>query len=93
MGTAVDLVCVNMNQEVTLIEIKAGYSNYLYKHTHAPMNYPFGDKNDCPMHQHFIQLLITADLYQRTNPHHNIQQALVLVVDKMESRSSPCQIG
>lgn len=83
MGTAVDLVCManTLDKQLVLVEIKAGYASYLHKHTHVPMNYPFGDKNDCPKHQHFIQTLVTADLYQRTHPGHNVLQAVVLRVD------------
>ena len=82
MGTGVDLVCVNFNQEVTLFEIKSGYTKYLYKHTHVPMRFPFADKNDCPLHQHFIQLLLTAHLYQHTFPDHKITQAVLLRADR-----------
>jgi hypothetical protein len=83
-GSGMDVVCMRAleTNKVTLIEVKYGYTDYLYKHTHQPMNYPFGDKNDCPLHQHFLQLLATCDLYQRTHPDHEIEQCLLLRVDR-----------
>lgn len=50
------------------VQIKTGYEGYLEKATKYPMNYPFQDKPDHPLNQHFLQTSIEGDLYEYNYP-------------------------
>ena len=66
LGTAVDLVCEDLDPEAKLpviVEIKSGYNTGYFKHTRYPMLAPFGDQNDSLHNQHQLQLAATVALY------------------------------
>lgn len=69
LGTAVDIVCTNEQDEICLVELKSGYAgvfsvgdNQLDK-----LYLKSGESNtDCPLNQAIIQLSVTAVLYEKT---------------------------
>lgn len=84
VATAVDVVCLDpMTQKYTLIEVKTNYTHYLNKCTSRMMSVPFQDLTDSPLHQHYLQLLLTYDLYIKTNPSHYVAQALLVRLDTL----------
>ena len=83
VGTAVDLVCRDtVTGKIVLIEIK---TNYKFKDrcTSLPMRFPFQHLTDSPLHQHYLQLLLTYDLYMRTpGTDKNVSDVLLVRVDE-----------
>jgi hypothetical protein len=68
LGTAIDLICVHQtSRQVILVEVKTGGANYLMKAC-GPLNPPFHEHNDCLLHQWFLQLAFTTELYRLTCP-------------------------
>lgn len=66
LGTAVDMVCVDLTEESKLpvvIEVKSGWQTDYYRHTRYNMSSPFEDLDDSPANQHQIQLAVNVALY------------------------------
>jgi hypothetical protein len=89
LGTCIDLVCSHtITNEIVLIEIKRG-CNYRdcttghLLHTILDLN---GQKvNDCLLHQHMLQLLLSELLFMRTFPlETRPHRCLLLYVDHTE---------
>jgi hypothetical protein len=65
LGTLVDVVCIDRHGNHRVIEIKTGYDDW--KHSSGgSLQAPFTAHNDCPMHQHQLQLACTHYMYQQT---------------------------
>ena len=81
LGTAVDVVCLDAAGRVWIVELKTGYKNN-YRHFCGPLQAPFAAFDDCPYHQHQIQLLLTVELYRHMFPGVRVGGAAVVrVVD------------
>jgi hypothetical protein len=81
LKTWVDLVVYDTKKnKVRPIELKAGYEGYLEKSTRYPMNYPFQDKPDYPLNQHFLQTATTGELYTYNHPAPEIVGAPMLLI-------------
>jgi len=65
-GTALDLLCVDLQRRLVVVEIKSGFDAYYERHTMDPMRAPFQDKNDSPHNQHQLQLVLSLLLFCRT---------------------------
>lgn len=67
-ATRADAVLLDDDNRLVIAEIKSGY-DYLHSHTPHSMAYPWTDQNDSPLHQFFLQLAFTCELYCATYPH------------------------
>lgn len=82
LGTAVDVVCKQKTDNKTvLIEIKTGYSISYLRHTRHRMKAPYAQYNDCPYHQHMLQLMLTTKLYKQTFKDDVVADAMILRFD------------
>jgi hypothetical protein len=73
VATFADVVCVptvvGEEKERVVLEIKSGYTDGA-KHTGHAMRAPFTQFNDCPFHQHHLQLAGTVALMNNTLADH-----------------------
>lgn len=66
IGTAIDLVCIDLEAESKLpviIEVKSGWKNDYFRYTRYTMSEPYEDRDDSPANQHQIQLALNVALY------------------------------
>ncbi len=92
LATAADVVCYNEQREVVVIEIKAGYTHYLHKHTGKHMQVIQAPIVDSVFNQHQLQILVTYELYRRTHPSHKMASTgLVFRVDPFGVAVTPFQ--
>lgn len=66
VGTALDLLCIDIERHLVVVEIKSGFDTYYERHTLDRMRPPFQDKNDSPHNQHQLQLALSLLLFCRT---------------------------
>ena len=67
VGTLVDVVCKNGQQQYVILEVKTGFDNY-YTSSNATMKAPFETMPNCPQNQHHLQLAATRAMFQMTFP-------------------------
>lgn len=65
VATAVDVVCLNRNNEVVLVEVKTGFANY-YDVGRHDMHGCFAGLKDSPRNQHQVQLALTCEMFENT---------------------------
>lgn len=64
MGTAVDMICADQDDNLVLIEWKNGMNNYIHRASDN-MQGPFEtDFSNCPLNQAFLQLCFTKLFFQ-----------------------------
>lgn len=66
--TNIDVIVQQPDGVYLLLEIKTGYDTYKRRYANY-MASPFELLNDCPLHQHHLQLLVTSLLFRRSFPH------------------------
>ena len=65
VGTAIDVLCFNTAMQPVLVEIKTGYSN-TWDVSNGSLRAPLGALNNCPKHQHMLQLALTCEFFTMT---------------------------
>ena len=63
--TRLDILCHDEHGDHVLIEIKTGYVHYKHEAS-GHMNHPFQTLSDCPFHQHRVQVMLSAWLFEDT---------------------------
>lgn len=77
LGTRVDLICQNADQQLILLELKTGYTNYLDSHHQGMMRGPWHMIPNSFRYQHYLQLWLTCWLFCHSAPSSFKNQALV----------------
>jgi hypothetical protein len=67
VASAVDIICRNERNELVLIEVKTGMDNYIQKGNSTLQGPLSGIFNNCPLHQAFLQLIMTAEMMKQTS--------------------------
>ncbi len=68
LGTCVDVLALDSSGKTLILEIKHGFSSYLWRSTRHRMNAPFNLQTDCCANQFQLQLLLTTLLYKNEFP-------------------------
>lgn len=75
VATAVDVVCKDNSGNIVLLEVKLGYS--YNREGNAMMKHPYIHRRNSPLNQHYLQVLLTRELYRCTYPNQLISQCYI----------------
>lgn len=68
VGTALDLVCLNEEDEFVIFEIKVGFERYYHNHTGHKMQVPLSFLTDSTFNQHQLYIAFACDLFKKSYP-------------------------
>lgn len=87
LGTMADLVVVDARGLRHVVEVKTGFENSLLAPANSSMRLSMQGHNDCPLHQHMLQLAATHSMYCSTHQSHAMGAPFLL---RFDSRGVTC---